>query len=153
MGFNIPERQGSLEKVGRDFHKDKVLKSRKGFLRRPQSRWGAEMGERTPRDGVTRTTIPKITPFSWHCPQGLWRSCKVSCPGRLCYAGSKKRALTTSPHPTTQSEVAWRDSAPRRRPGGALPNEGRPTPLPKMPMDRSLQELAQAASGGYHPRE
>lgn len=55
--------------MGQNFHKDKVLKSLKGFLPRLGNR-GAVMEQGTPRDGVTKTTIPKITVFCSWCLEG-----------------------------------------------------------------------------------
>lgn len=46
-GIQYHREQGSQEKMGRNFHKDKVLKSLKVFLRRPQSQRGGDGAEDT----------------------------------------------------------------------------------------------------------
>lgn len=71
--------------MGQNSHKDKVLKSLKGFLPRLENgRIVMEKG--TPRDGVTKTTIPKITVFFWRCLQGVWLNWEIAPVMESCAA-------------------------------------------------------------------
>ena len=123
-------------------HGGKVFRSRKGFPRRLENRRAVMGRGRGGRDGVTKTTVPKIAPFS------LALSARRARDGEVCPAREGCAALAPKPGPHPQAEVTRRDSIPGWRSGGALHSEGRPAPRTS---PEALQGLAPAASSGTTP--